>query len=260
MTVNEKEQQVFLEPTEHRYFHRESGKEYTSLSRVRNDYKEPFNDQMIAFAVAKKRLKLSGYEFPDKDMLRNEQVKVLKEWDGKLKSATDIGTKVDTAIDHYFATTEILYPEMAELMHNLGHLMSGYKKRISKAVVWSDAHNVAGEIDKLCIRRAKNIADYYDYKTNLHKGMQYMSKNNSFMKSPLDYMEDCNYNDVSLQLSCYALMGEICYDLKPGKLTAVLIDTENDYRYKLIPVPYMKHTAWAMLEHYRKNHNPEENF
>ncbi len=258
--INGKEENVFLEPQEHRYFHRESGREYASLSRVRKEYKEPFNDQMIAYAVAKKRLRLSGYELPDKDLLREHQVKVLKEWDDKLVRATDIGSKVDWAIGQYFTTTEIVYPEMEELLRAIGQLMSGYKTRHSHTVVWSDTHGVAGEIDKMCMRTRGGIADYYDYKTNLFKGMQYLSKNNTFMKGPLAHIEDCNYGDVCIQLSTYALMGELCYGLKPGKLTAVLIDTENNFRYKLIPVPYMKHAAWAMLEHWRKNHNPEDNF
>lgn len=258
--INKKEELVILEPTEHRYFHRENGMEYTSLSKVRKEYKEPFNDQMIAYAVAKKRLKLNGYEFPDKDMLHEHQVKVLKEWDDKLLKATDTGNKVDWAIAQYFSTTEIAYPEMENMLRAIGQLMSGYKFRHSHSVVWSDTHKVAGEIDKLCIRARGGIADYYDYKTNLYKGMQYLSKNNSFMKGPLAHLEDCNYNDVCIQLSCYALMGEMCYNLKPGKLTAVLIDTENDFRHKLIPVPYMKHEAWALLENWRKNHNPEDNF
>ena len=260
MMINGKEQEVYLEPEQHRYYHGVTGREYASCSKLRKEYKKPFNTAMISHAVAKSKVKSVGGDVKDYSLIQVEQELICQQWDKKRDDATEIGSKVDGAIDHYFATTEVLFPEMTDLMTNLGEMMAGYKQRISKAVVWSEAHGVAGEIDKLCIRRKGGCADYYDYKTNLHRGMQYQSKYNQFMLNPIDYLEDCNYNDVSLQLSLYALMGEICYNLRPGRLAAILIDTEKGFSYQVIPVPYMKHTAWALLEHFRKIHAGEDNF
>jgi len=100
--------------------------------------------------------------------------------------------------------------------------------------------------------------DFYDYKTNLSQGIRYDSigwnKNpikhyNRFMFSPLNHLEDCNYNKYAMQLSSYAYMAEITYGVKVGKLFIIFIWLDGTkYKYKFIPVPYMRMEAAAIFQ------------
>lgn len=251
--VNGKETKVFLEPLEHRYF-TVSGEEYSSVSKVRKNIKKPFDANMVSYMVAKSRMKNNGHE--DIEFYKNQ---VLGEWKKKNDHSIVVGNYIDGAIDTYFTTTDVVNEELRPMLEELGAMMSGYKKRLTKAVVWSEAHKVAGEIDKMCMV-SKDKADYFDYKTNFYKGMEYVNKRGDYMLDPMSHLQDCNYNDLCLQLSIYALMGELCYEVKPRVLSGIYIDTEDNFKIHRIPVPYMKYEAWSILEHWRKNNVGNDNF
>jgi len=45
---------VFLEPVEHKYYNRETGEQYTSISAILGKYKSKFEEDKIAAAIARR--------------------------------------------------------------------------------------------------------------------------------------------------------------------------------------------------------------
>jgi len=243
---------VILEKDTHTYRHRDGGV-YSSVSAVRKNVGNPFNKEEIAYVMAVSYWKKTEKAFDKKDIVDKQRM-ILNEWDEKNQYSRDKGTFVDDVISNFLLYGRITEPKIEPLLNAIWKLMAGYSRRIVKPIVWSDDHEVAGEIDTACERRSKNIVDFYDYKGCIFKQVEYASKNNKFLKEPLAHLEDCSYNDYSLQLSVYALLAEICYKVKPGKLTVIQFFDNEWTKYRLIPVPYMKYEAWSLLELHKRNH------
>lgn len=235
---------VTLDKESHKYYD-EDGNELTSLSRVLNYFEQPFDeDGKIAEAVARKYNK--------------SKEEIQREWKSKGKEATDHGTRIHDALELYDKTTLINDKELEPLIRDIAKRFIGYKKMYSEQIYYSHLHMIAGTADKPCMRvMGKNpVLDIYDYKTNLSKGIEYLSKYGKWMYFPLNHLEQCNYNRYSLQLSAYMYMAELMYKIRPGRLGIISVSKQaldKDYigpMYKLIPVPYMRNEVEMMFNMY----------
>jgi ATP-dependent exoDNAse (exonuclease V) beta subunit len=87
---------------------------------------------------------------------------------------------------------------------NLETLEDGYYPEL---LLWNNQYMLAGQADKVYITtiRKYRYFDIGDYKTNeeIKTSNKYQS-----MLSPLDHLDNCNYNHYQLQLSLYAWMLE----------------------------------------------------
>ncbi len=240
---------ITLRAEDHTYWH-ENGEQYASVTKLRKSIQKPFAEKEIARSVATSQLRKEGKSYTDSELLIRT-MEIIGIWKKSGEDAMAQGSYIDKQIETYFLTGGVVDSKLTELLEGLWRLMENYKTKKVKTYVWSDEHKVAGEIDINCMRRSKNICDYYDTKVKVSKGIQYISKNNDYMLAPLEHLENCSYNDYAMQLSIYGMLGELCYKVKPGKMTLIEINPLENYRYKLIPVPYMKYEAWALLENWR---------
>ena len=230
---------VVLRESDQVYLH-EDGRQFASVSKLRKMVEEPFDAEMVSMRMAKG------------DMEKQEAI--LAEWKAKGDHAMSEGTLCDKAIERYFATGKDEGSRYSQTAFSVFNLLQEYKKRYLKKVVWSEEHGVAGEVDILTMR-TKTIGDYWDGKIKVYKGVQQVSKGNTFMREPLAHLENCTYNDYAMQLSIYGVLGELCYGIKPGKLTIIQYYYDRPGEYELIPVNYMKYEAYSLLEAWKKRSN-----
>lgn len=237
---------VYIDSNTHTYWDYD-GNQYVSLSRAREIFKRPFDKSVARHCAGK-----------GKYVGMSEQ-QVLQHWDDKRIKASDHGTKIHNAIETYTNTGVLSEDEtLHALLQSIGSDYREYARTYSEEILYSPSYaskgtRIAGTTDRILQLSARgNVIDIEDYKTNLEKGIQLFNKDNKYFLSPFEHMQDCNFNDYSLQLSVYAFMAEELFGYKVRSLWIRYIPADNPLNYRRIPVPYMKSEVINFLEYYHK--------
>ncbi len=233
------EEKVTLEPISHTY-RDTSGRIYESLSRVRGCIKEDFKSDYLSKLTAQKR----GIS----------QEEVLGEWKATAKVATDHGTKVHLALENYANTAKIEaeHEHLRPMVLAVNALYKDYHAVYQEKTLYDEEYGIAGTADTICVTtRSKNsILDISDFKTG-GKGIYYESKYKKYLLGEFSHIQDTNYYDYSLQLSCYAMMLSNLTGRKIGKLSIIYIPPENPLAFRIIPVPFLLNDARLLFNTYR---------
>jgi hypothetical protein len=244
---------TFKEDT-HQYFD-PSGNEYTSVSRVIEKIKPSFDKIGISGRMAPARAIEEGISIDQAQEL------ILSEWTAINKSSIVRGNWIHENLEKYMQEGKC-DPTIEPTAKQISKFLSKYYRYFPEAILYDSKYQVAGTAD-LPVQRQKgknSVFDFWDYKTNEAKGIVYDSikreKDGSFKKHynrflnyPLGHLEDCNYNSYALQLSLYAYMAESTFFVRPGRLGIIFID--DKLKIKIIPVPYLKLEAIALLDHFK---------
>lgn len=231
----------FREDT-HQYFTK-FGDELESTTKVIGKVKTPFDREGISIRMARGS--------------RAKQQEILAEWDAKKDSSIVRGNWIHDNLENYLLTGEY-DPRLDRVVSQMQPILKESYRYFPEALIYSIDHRMAGQSD-LVVQRQKNqdpVFDFYDYKTNEAKGIEFdsidrrknpMKHYNRFMLHPLSHLEDCNFNHYALQLSIYAYMAQLTWNIRIGKLRILFIDKN----LLLIPyqVPYMMLEAAALLKH-----------
>lgn len=235
---------VTFEPIKHTYTYRD-GTSLTSVSKVLQSVKVPFDSEGISMRMAKG------------DPVK--QAEILAEWEAKKDSSIDRGNWIHDALEQYVLNGTI-DPELEDIAKNhIRPLIKQAHRIYPEALIYSTHYQVSGQSDLVIQRQRSNksVFDFFDYKTNEAKGIEFDSVNrkkdppthyNRFMLPPLDHLEDCNFNHYAMQLSCYAYMSQLTWGIKVGRLAILFID--NNLKLHVYPVPYLKLEAEALLKHH----------
>jgi hypothetical protein len=236
--------EVYLEPKSHRYFNR-SGDEYTSISKFRAQFKEPFN-KSVAYACAGKG-----------DYIDMTAEQVLQHWEDYGNERADVGTRIHEAIELFFdtATTKPEDAHFRPFLLNIVSQYKGYWRTYNEVIVHDDEHMLAGTMDKPLVTTShkNSIIDITDWKTNI-KGIhqkdldKHGKPKNKYMLHCLDHLMDSKYNDYAIQLSIYAYILQKQTGRRIGQLNIHYINPENPLINYKIPVPYMKLEVEAMFK------------
>jgi len=234
---------VYLREEDHRYFDKETGKEYESCSRVISIVKHKFERDRIAHFSALK------------EGVSKEEI--LARWDKKNKDSIDHGNAIHNALELYWKTLEIKEERFRPLIMSIKKDNEEYARSYSEEVMYSDKYGVACMIDRLLqvTNSSKSVIDIEDYKTNQSKGIQYHGHNNQRLLEPLSWLQDCNYVHYSLQLSINAILFEEVTGKKVRSLWIRFIPPNNFLAHVRIPVMYMRMEAIALLEYYKSKKN-----
>lgn len=232
---------VTLRHEDHVYTH-QNGTQFESLSRVRGCIKEAFQSDMLSAMTAKKR----GIS----------QAEVLAEWKKKGDDASSHGTRIHEALERYEKTAVIL-PEDEHLRPMILCLTGEYRDYYQvhqEVCLYDEQYEIAGTADHIIetTKHKSSILNIDDYKTNISKGIYYESKYKKYLLGPFSHIQDTNYFDYSLQLSCYGLMLEKLTGRKIGTLSIVFIPPHNPLAYRRIPVNYMKNDAKILFDYYKE--------
>lgn len=228
------EKKVFLEPQEHKYFNRETGDQYRSISSILADYKEKFEEDKIASAIARR------------DGRRKEDI--IAEWRATNKTATDFGTNIVhdpieawiKAKGMYFPTDEYTI-QVINSFKELNILKA--ETVMAEEVLWVDEKKIAGTSD--LVLDYGDFFDIKDYKSN--KKLTYYSAYGKWMKGCLSHLSDCSYNAYAIQLSFYAYM----YQLRTGKKLRgleILWWNRDTMDFDSVPLPYLKYEIIEILK------------
>jgi hypothetical protein len=210
-------------------YYGENGKRYTSVTQLLKPYTPPFDpDGFIIKAVAKKE------GVAEKD--------IRYKWNKERDEACDKGNRLHASIEALVKKEKPADEKIIEdFIRFKKENITG--KLTAEEILYNDFYEVAGTAD--LPERFKHRVNVWDYKTN--KKIEYHNKYGVRMLGDLDFLEDCNYNKYSLQLSLYAKLLEL-KGLSVGKLTILWFDSE--YKVHPIPVPYMRDTAELILNNH----------
>lgn len=226
---------IYLEPTEHRYYDRATGREYMSVSEVLRSVKPHFDAPAHALRVA------------ERDGLTVEDV--LEQWDRTRNEALERGTEIHKAMDAWHRTRDMdaVPSEFRYVARKVEELLPPNGFRCVERIVYDKTAFVAGTMD-LLIRMSHSMGaqwEIWDYKTN--REFTTRSKYGDKMSAPCGLLEHCDLNVYSLQLWLYRLMCE-SHGLRISAMTIVHIDHDGNvkpYRAKNLE-PY----AQALLRQF----------
>lgn len=240
---------IYLDAT-HQYFNLKK-EEYTSVSRVLDRIKVPFDREGRSRQMARGIANESGIT------VEQAQADLLKEWDNNKDFSVDKGNYVHDGLDKY-ATTGKIEEGLEGPVKYMQGIFKQYYRFFPEIMLFSHEYRVAGRTDLILQRqnsKTKPVLDFIDYKTNASKGIQFDSIKrkdgevkhyNRYFLPPFDYLEDCNYNTYSLQLSIYAFLAFMTGRYRIGKLAIIYFD--NQFVPHYIAVPFLFHEARMLCE------------
>lgn len=238
---------------------------YIGVKEFINGYHEPFDRIAKATNKAKKDLKDRG-ERATKEMLNKEIELVIAEWDEKIEKGykahefvykKEIEKNPNIIVGKYKKAESLGSELLNALEINKLELDKTY---LEKQIV-SNHNGLIGYIDKLEVTKNGfiNITDIKSWE-HIYRSSSFVVNGfrvpPKFFFSPIDNLQDCNYNEVCLQLSIYMyIVWTYNKKLKPGKLCINHLILNEDGKVideKIIEVPYLRREVKALLNNKKK--------
>jgi hypothetical protein len=229
----------------HQYFR--NGFEYVSQSKFVGIFEPKFDDRIV-HACAKK------------EGITSAQMQ--ERWDKKRNDASDHGNSIHGPLED--AELGKAYSiEYLQLVDEIRTLTQPCKQVIPEKILYLDDYRIAGTADRVqirCVQNKRQVIDIFDYKTNISKGITLYSSSykndkwNHYPESrflgPISHMEYSLYHKDCLQLSLYMYMCETNYEMIPGRMGILYINSNLEVRN--IPVPYLRYEIIEMLKFYKQ--------
>ncbi len=226
-------QMIKFDEVNHKYYNA-FDVEYISVTTFLNTFKKPFDTDAHAARVA------------EKNNTTPEAIKNL--WKTITVEAQEKGKNYHKAMEDYIKYGEVA-EEYNDLIKSLNRASEGFKSKQKKAecLLWNDGARIAGTADLIL----ENDAEFFvmDFKTN--KKFKFSNDFGEKLLEPLNFLDYCEYNIYTLQLSTYAYMmqqatGKHCKGMKILYLTT---NTYNNTKYwKEIPIIYCKDTIEKLFQ------------
>jgi hypothetical protein len=213
------ESKVYLEPIEHVYIHRVTGKKYTSVTKVLGSIEPHFEGDRIAGNIAKQS-DSNPKKNPAYVGMNKEQI--LDYWQELNDTANIYGTMVHEIVERYLLADKMYFTD------------DPFELKVIQAY-----EDLKVDIDD-------TFFDIGDWKTN--KEFNFFNKfGYKTLNKPFDHMQDCQYSIYSMQLSVYALMCEMETGMKCRQIWVGYWDKVNEV-FEKIPIMYLKSEAKKLLE------------
>jgi hypothetical protein len=247
------ESEVYLEPIEHVYVHKETGEKYKSVTTVLSMLEHHFDSDAVAEAIANQDDEKKKPEY-----VGMTKQQILDEWTRINREANEYGTEVHEILERYLLANKLYIPksdyerEIITKFQKIDPMNSG--EIFPEAVLFSKKHSLAGTSD--LVEDCGEYVNIYDFKTN--KRLLYLSEYNQWLKKPVSHLSDCQYNVYSLQLSIYAYMIQMQTKKKIGRLALFYLNPEKDYEFEIIPIPYLGKEAKAVLDYWLEVQNQQQ--
>lgn len=229
---------IVFDITSHIYVH-SSGMKLTSATALVNSIKQPFDTYRIAAASAKKQ-----------GVPRN---KILAEWESKKVTATDQGNMFHDYAENSLQnkiTDPFIDPTLIQQFEDFKHeyVSNGYLTKIgSEIIVGNKLLGIAGMIDQLFYNNQTSTLHIFDWKTNAK--FRFTSEYKTKFKPPLNHMQECEFNNYSLQLSIYRyIIEESSKDLGSmfGDSYVVWFNVNNP-SFTIVQLPYLRNEVKQII-------------
>lgn len=220
---------------------------FTSVSKVLESVKQPFDSDAIAEKTAKKR--------------GQTKEEILEEWKLIKEKALDKGTKYHEAYEAKLLEGKNVHPsnwvEGKKYAHNLLNLAPGVHPEL---ILYNLKYGITGTADIVEIYEDKSFS-LRDHKTSRKIEFQsfrkfdpiYKDRRPVMMRPPLQHLEDANGIHYTLQLSLYAFfLEQFGYKCKELILHHVVFD-ENDEPCNVVdyPLEYLKKECFTLLNYFK---------
>ncbi len=167
------------------------------------------------------------HSFIEKNKLSHAYAKAehfKQQWKEKSNKALEKGTNYHNAKEAesyetgYDTINSLRVPTALTYSFDLSKLEDGFHAEL---LLYNDYYKVSGKADKIIIQtiNGKRLVYIDDYKTN-----ENIKKKNEFQtfKSPLEHLDDCDWNKYKLQLTMYGVLLELAgYEVVHTQLTHV---------------------------------------
>lgn len=280
--VDKETDDVFFNDETHTYYDKKTLQKYISVTTLIHNYSQEFDEDFWSMYKAleelmdgdkwsltkpvllnTKRIKPEWYQRfgVDLDKLKQRQEEIKAEYKRKRDESCERGTKIHEDFElGFYNKTQFDFGRynLPQLNGDYECKQNYYKLDLVRGVYPElmiscifDNVRVSGQIDLLILDGDEVFI--IDHKSNSeikkHSFFDSRRKTRQMMKSPLNNLEDCNWNHYCLQLSLYAYMIETLYpNLHIGSLKLNHID-HND-NVNIMDVPYLKDDVKRMLKHY----------
>lgn len=233
---------------------------YIGVKSLISEFKEPFDRIGKATKKAKKIISDRG-DKATKELLEEEVNLILAEWDRKRKRGEDYQKKLcekELKINKNAILEEYeKHDDSKEIDHKRISKVENNKTYLEKKLV-SNKYKIIGYADRIDVK--KGVINIIDNKVveKIYRSSGFTLDNGfrmppTKMLSPIDHLDDCNYNDFVLQLSLYMYLAwESNKRLKIGKLYIRHIHMNELNKIvsdELIEVPYMKEEVKKILKY-----------
>lgn len=223
-----KDKKVIFTESDHKYVD-ENANRLTSVTTLLHNYIPPFDPTGIITV-----------NYAKKHNLTVDFVKAM--WKEENLKSTIYGTAVHLLLEQYIADNILHEGEYKWIVEEFIKIPFQGKLH-SEVLIHSLKHMVAGQVDIVEDLGDKTI-NIWDFKTN--KELAKTDKYGGYMLKHCWFLEDCNYNHYTLQLSMYAYLCEL-KGLKINKLIILYInrDTKEMEQHE---VKYRKKEVKKMLD------------
>jgi hypothetical protein len=245
---------VFLEPIEHKYHHRETGKIYKSVTTTLSSIEPHFDSEAVSLAITRQ---------PDNAKQERyvglNQQQILDFWQQLNDDANIYGTKVHDIVERYLLANKWYFPTEDEEGEFEQKVIEGYENlKIDEGIaVWperilfSEEYELAGMSD-LIIDIDDVFFDVWDWKTNREFNFFDQFGYKTLFK-PFDHMQSCQWSVYTLQLSVYTYMYEMEFPGRKCRQICIGYWDKEKKSFEKIQIMYMKHEAKKLIEMHHYN-------
>lgn len=223
-----------------------------SVTRLIEEYTQPFNSEEVASRVAEKE---------------NKSVdEILNEWKVKNEQACLKGSICHENVQNMFASinyqpnvkscSQATLEALKLIFEQEKNFYNDFKDKFelvaNEYVIGSkdNEYDIASAVDSLFVNKLTGGLVMVDYKTNtdIHKNEKYAK----YMQYPLENLKDTTLNHYAIQLSIYKFILEKYTNIKLEDMFIVWFSELND-NYEIIEVPYLKNEVEKILNLRRAN-------
>lgn len=237
--THERDSRIFFDEEPHIYYIDGCCKGYISSTTIIHSFFGQFNADL----VAKKMVATKNVKY--KNMTVDE---IKEQWELNRIESSTAGTLLHKNVEEFYNDIPVCN-ESVEYGFFL-NFQTDYKDLTPYRTEWEifdEEHKIAGSIDMIF----KDVHGYYwiaDWKRSKE-----IKKFNKYQKGkpPLEHMDDCNFNQYSLQLNLYKYILEKHYGISIFGMFLVVLHPNNRNYVKLDVECKQKEISWILTE--RKN-------
>ena len=245
---------VFLEPIEHKYHHRETGKIYKSVTTTLTSIEPHFDAEAVSLAITRQPDNAKQERY-----IGLSQQEILDFWQQLNDEANVYGTKVHDIVERYLLANKWYFPNEDEDGEFEQKVIEGYENlNIDEGIaVWperilfSEEYELAGMSD-LIIDIDEKFFDVWDWKTNREFNFFDQFGYKTLFK-PFDHLQSCQWSVYSLQLSVYAYMYEMEFPGRKCRQICIGYWDKEKKSFEKIQIMYLKHEAKKLIEMHHYN-------
>jgi hypothetical protein len=245
---------VYLEPIEHKYHHRTTGKIYKSVTTTLTSIEPHFDAEAVSAAIVNQLDTVKQERY-----IGLNQQQILDYWQMLNDEANIYGTKVHDIVERYLLANKWYFPKDDEDGQFEKKVIDGFEAlKIDEGIamwperiMFAEQYELAGMSD-LVIDIDDTFFDVWDWKTNREFNFFNPFGNETLFK-PFDHLQACQWSIYTLQLSVYAYMYELEFPHRKCRQICIGYWDKTTMTFQKIQIMYLKHEAKKLIEMHHYN-------